>query len=322
LNKIDYLKDFFPKFPPVGLELSQRWAGLVQVRRHKGMLEIASYAIRQLTEGLIPCSLSESGELKMGEIREMLSAAIRDCSHSLKRLSLVIPDNLARIVLFNNLPKIPRSRRELLELIKWRMEKKFPFKLEEAVVDFQLLPGAKGKSLLAIAIPINFIKQFEEMFSSLGIQVGLIIPSSFALVNFYYHMLYQDGESEDRFFINMSDYYISFFIFQGEKALFFRSKNLPRGISLKDDSFALLIEQARLTLLYYQDNLKGENGLKFYLGGINPNLFQFKALLEKELLLEGEIINPSASNRLKEVSAVYERSMVNLSSALGAALGI
>ena len=286
------------------------------------MLEIASYAIRQLTEGLIPRSLSKSGELKMGEISDIVSTVLKDCSLSLKRLSLVIPDNLARIVLFNNLPKIPRSRKELLELIKWRMEKKFPFKLEEAVVDFQLLPGAKGKSLLAIAVPISFIKQLEEMFSSLGIQVGLIIPSSFALANFYYNMLCQNGESEDRFFINMSDYYISFFIFQAEKALFFRSKNLPRGSNPKDDSFAPLIEQTRLTLLYYQDNLKGENGLKFYLGGINPNLFQFKALLEKELLLEGEIINPSASNRLKEISAVDERNIVHLSSALGATLGI
>lgn len=321
MNRLAKLKGFFYKYPPVALELSQRWAGLVKMRRNKKRLEITHYDIRQIPEGIVPISLNESGGLNIEEMRLIVYSLLKESSLSLKRLSLVIPDNLACIMILNDLTKIPRSSNELLELIKWKIEKKLPFRLQEAMIDFQLIDVPARKGLLVLAVPSRIIRRFEELFSALDIHVGLILPSSFAISNFYHQLLCRNGGSGDICFINMSEYYISFFIFQGKRPRLFRTKNFMRMDREEISSFSPLIDQARLTLLYYQDHMKKEEELTFYLGGIHPKLHEFKSLLEKELNMKIEIISPFACSQIDVVSNEKKEMLYYLASTFGAALG-
>jgi type IV pilus assembly protein PilM len=56
------------------------------------------------------------------------------------RLSLVLPDNLAKISLVS-LPERPPSSRRLDEVLRFKLRRAVPFRLEDAVLAHQVLPG-------------------------------------------------------------------------------------------------------------------------------------------------------------------------------------
>lgn len=322
LNSISKMKGFYHTYPPVALELSQHWLGIVAVKRNKRGLNINKCIIKQIKEGLIPLSLSSTAVLKSGEIKQLVSGIFSENTISLKRLSLAIPDSLAYIFIFQDIPENTHSREAMIELIKWRVENKLPFKIEEAIVGFQYFPSSEKKSVLAVISTANIIRQFEEIFSSLGIHIGLILPSSFAMVNFYHHILPNRNYNKDHLFINLSDYYISFFIIQGQKPILFRTKNFRKKEEVREVDYSFLIEQVRLTVLYYQDTFQREKDIVIHLGGVNPALHTFKSLMENGLHLKVDIITPSANERFKVFRKEDEERIVYLSSAIGAALGM
>jgi len=55
------------------------------------------------------------------------------------KISLVLPDNLAKVTLLT-LPERPGSRKQLTELIRFRLRRAIPFRLDDAVVSYQVLP--------------------------------------------------------------------------------------------------------------------------------------------------------------------------------------
>ncbi len=315
-------KRFYYTYPPAALELSQHWFGFVTLKRAKDELNIHKSIVKQIREDLIPYSLSDITTLKSEEIKRFISGIFNEYTISLKRLSLAIPDSLAYIFIFQDIPENTRSREAITEFIRWKVEKKLPFNFKEAIIGFQYFIDFNKKNLLAVISPANIIRQFEEIFSSLGIHVGLILPSSFAMVNFYHHVLSHRNDNKDYLFINLADYYISFFIIQEQRPILFRTKNLINKEEVRKGDYSFLIEQVRLTLLYYQNRFQREEDLSIYLGGVSPAVHNVKSLIESKLDLKVDIVTPSANKKLKVFSEESEERIYFLSSAIGAALGM
>jgi Tfp pilus assembly PilM family ATPase len=315
-------KRHYYTYPPTALELSQHWFAFVTIKKTKDELNIQKSIVKQIREDFIPYSLGNITTLKSEEIKRFISGIFNEYTISLKRLSLAIPDSLAYIFVFQDIPENTRSKEAITEFIRWKVEKKLPFNFKEAIIGFQCFIDFNEKNLLAVISPANIIRQFEEIFSSLGIHVGLIVPSSFALINFYHHLLSHRNDNKEYLFINLSDYYISFFIIQGQRPILFRTKNLINKEEVRKGDYSFLIEQVRFTLLYYQNRFQKEEDLSIYLGGVSPAVRNFKSLIESTLDLKVDIITPSANKKLKVFSEESEERIYFLSSAIGAALGM
>jgi Tfp pilus assembly PilM family ATPase len=310
-------KRHYYTYPPTALELSQHWFAFVTIKKTKDELNIQKSIVKQIREDFIPYSLGNITTLKSEEIKRFISGIFNEYTISLKRLSLAIPDSLAYIFVFQDIPENTRSKEAITEFIRWKVEKKLPFNFKEAIIGFQCFIDFNEKNLLAVISPANIIRQFEEIFSSLGIHVGLIVPSSFALINFYHHLLSHRNDNKEYLFINLSDYYISFFIIQGQRPILFRTKNLINKEEVRKGDYSFLIEQVRFTLLYYQNRFQKEEDLSIYLGGVSPAVRNFKSLIESTLDLKVDIITPSANKKLKVFSEESEERIYFLSSAIG-----
>src|SRR5262249_30595022 len=131
----------------------------------------------------------------------------------LRSASLVIPDNYARVSILP-FETMPGSRRDTLDLIRYRVKKAVPFKVEEAALDYQVVGGPGGQiHVLAVLIPRSVVEEFEAVFGSFGIQIGLVELSTFSLMNVYQPILAKEIRPGDAFLlVNVSGTYFSFAI--------------------------------------------------------------------------------------------------------------
>ena len=61
------------------------------------------------------------------------------------KISLVIPDNVAKISLLS-LPERPPTRKQLEEILRFKLRRSVPFRMADAVISYQVIP-AEGKAV-------------------------------------------------------------------------------------------------------------------------------------------------------------------------------
>src|SRR5258707_11323162 len=91
--------------------------------------------------------------------------------------SVTLPETSTRAAVLA-LEGAPTSRRELEELLEWKIERSFGAPLSELRVSRdQLAPGSQKQSrYLITAIRRSVLAEYEAIFAGLGWQAGLILP--------------------------------------------------------------------------------------------------------------------------------------------------
>jgi type IV pilus assembly protein PilM len=110
-----------------------------------------------------------------------LAAAVqRLIPEPLKRrtAALLIPDNSVRLAILE-FDKFPDKEEERRALVKFRLRKTIPFDVDEAMVSYF---QQNGGSVLAAAVPVETVARFEAPLRTAGLQPGLVMPSSVAML--------------------------------------------------------------------------------------------------------------------------------------------
>ncbi len=128
-------------------------------------------------EGLLggPCRDPRLLHEKLGELIEGLSATVREAS-------LVLPDAWLRIV-FTDGGDLPRTGTDRDEVLKWKLKRLVPYRVEELRVrGSELTPyGATGSPRLMMAFALEgLLSQLEGVFEAEGIHLGQITNSALA----------------------------------------------------------------------------------------------------------------------------------------------
>jgi Type IV pilus assembly protein PilM len=247
-----------PPYPPVAVSFEADDAVLVRLKRGRRGARYEAHARRELDAETVPTSIfnpmTRTPDTLAARLRELFEAS----GTKPGRVSLVLPDNLAKISLLA-LPERPGSARDLDELVRARMRRAVPFRLEDARMSHQLLAGeGREVSVLVVLVRRALVEGLERAIESIGGRVGLVDVATSNLVNLCHHRIAAASkDGSDVALFNAAGRYFSLVIFRGGRLIFFRCKSLGEdgaGAGANGD----LTRELASSLSYYREKLAGQ----------------------------------------------------------------
>jgi type IV pilus assembly protein PilM len=125
--------------------------------------------------------------LSSQEIAKAILAISEEAKIKEKRTIFSIPDFASFYIDFS-LP--PMTKEELPEAVKFEARQYVPMPLSEVILDWSVIEGEVGKNrkkgtplrILLVAVPMEFINQYQEIASMAGLKLAAIEAEAFALL--------------------------------------------------------------------------------------------------------------------------------------------
>jgi len=122
---LEKIRGLRPNYPPVAIEINQREMVLVRLKRRRGKTYLEAHQARALPEATVGTSIIRpnlgSPDTVVKKVQDLFAAS----GTRPGKVSLVLPDNLAKVTLMT-LPERPGSRKQLTELIRFRLRRAVP----------------------------------------------------------------------------------------------------------------------------------------------------------------------------------------------------
>ena len=321
LDFLDRISPFQPKYPLFAAELSKKNLVMVSMKKEKGNWNLAGYSIKEIPDDALGGSIFHP-EIKE---KETIMNAIKESCFKIgfrsAKISLIIPDNIVRVSLMS-FQEVPSSRKQLIDMIIWKMKKSIPYKIEETMISYQILKNgdsSRENLVLVSLMPKNILGQYEDLFNDLSVRVGLIDISAFSIYNLFRTRMQSTG---DVGIINCSYNYFTFMIVRKGNLLFFRCKNYQAsGGALEEGTRKLLKRELNTSLSYYTEKLSGKELEKTYIRSIGCDVASFVSIMEESGLTRYEVLDPSALVHFSGFSECDEEARQKLIPAIGAVLG-
>jgi len=312
-----------PPYPPVALQIGPGEAALVRVRRRRrGRPLLEALRVRPLPEPYIPASIFQPVTGSADELSAPLRELFEHSGTRPGRVSLILPDNLAKISLLS-LPERPASRKHLEALVHAKMRRAVPFKLDEASLAYQILPGdGREAAVLVVLVRRTLVERFERALDSLGARTGLVDISTPNLLNLYRDML--DGAERngaDTGLLNCTRNYFSLVLVRGGRLIFFRCKTFAIDEAVHDGPNGVLAREIASSLSYYREKLGGDGVGKIFVRSVMTPFEEIARKLAGLGVTDVEPLDPHRGVDLGEGVSLDAATAQRLAPAIGAALG-
>ena len=208
-------------------------------------------------------------------VRQVLSEA----GFKGSEIAVVVPDEMARIA-FLTAEKPSRNPEEQLTFIRWKLKKSIPFDVDTAQVAYRILgPHRSGTAvdILVALSPRSMVQEYENLFESLEIHAGLVLPSTLAALNLL------TAPAGDTLFVKVAPDCVTTTVFQNRRVQFYRRVT---DVSLYDAVYP--------TVLYHQDKLGGQTFERLYVCGYDADLQGPMDDLQEKLGLAPQHIEPKS----------------------------
>lgn len=317
---------FQPSYPPLAVEVGDGCLHLAYLERtqdKKKKLILRRYCRVDLPEGALRTEFGKRNVLRPAEVGQALLEALERESIETREISLILPDHLARTSLLHMGEKLGRKE-EVLEVIRWKLRKAVPFKVEDAHIDYQMFPSpTDGGSHLCHAVLIlrPVLDSYEDLMTDLGLHAGLLDLSTFSIANLYRPVL--ERAEKDAFLLNVTGSFFALLILRQGVPIFYRAKSYAFAGQV-DSRRATVVREVDSSLAYYRERLGGQVPVQIHLRCIDMDL----NLLQEELAerVEGSVlpVDPTQVVEVEPRSHDMEEQrdmMQRIAPALGAALG-
>jgi len=252
-----------PDYPKTAIEVDGNDLTLVQTKAKRG-----SSPVLELfrTAELPQAAPSTINDVELASV-ETLAAAFSDLfvksGTRPGKLSLVLPDNVAKISLLD-LPERPPSKRQLEELVRFKTRRGAPFRLSEAAMSYQVFPGTgRGIQVLVAMVRRGLIERYEAALESIGARPGLIDLCTPNLINLFRRRLDDLSKEGDVALLNCAGSYFSMAIVRRGKLVFFRCKTYSMAGSAL--ASAELVRREMIYSRSYYDEKLGGDGIRHLL---------------------------------------------------------
>lgn len=138
---------------------------------------LASSAVTQLPAGLIIPAFDSLNIQDTQEVSQIVTQTAEAAGLlNRKRWSIALPDATARTLVIS-LESRPSSRRELNEMLGWKIERLIAASSSDLQVSRQRLSPSGGQERYLVTVArLDVLAQYEHLFAGLGWQAGLILP--------------------------------------------------------------------------------------------------------------------------------------------------
>ncbi len=317
---------FQPRYPPLAVEVGDGCLHLAYLERTQDKekkLILRRYGRVDLPEGALRTQFGERNVLQPAEVGRALLNALERESIEAREISIVLPDHLARTSLLH-MGERPGRREEVLEVIRWKLRKAVPFKVEDAHIDYQMFPSpSDGGSHLCQAVLMlrSVLGSYEDLMTDLGFHAGLLDLSTFNLANLYRPVL--ERVEEDAFLLNVTGTFFALMILRQGVPIFYRAKAYTFA-GRADSRRATVVREVDSSLTYYRERLGGRLPAQIHLRCIELDLNALQEELAERV--DGSVL-PVDPTQVVEVEprsqdAKEQRDLMQrIAPALGAALG-
>lgn len=255
---LERLGPFRPSYPPVAVEVERREIVLVRLTgRGRGRPRLEASEVRQIPEHMVGGSLfrpnMSSPEEAVQRVRELFEAS----GTKPGRVSLILPDNFAKVSLIA-LPERPPSRKQLLEVLRFKLRRSIPFRLEDAILSHQVISGeGGGVNVLVAVVPRAVVEQYERVLESAGARPGLVDLCTPCVFNLCRPEITKVAQGDrDVALLNCARSYFSLVIVRGERLIFYRCKSYPASEEESMEN-GVMAREVISSISYYQEKLSG-----------------------------------------------------------------
>jgi hypothetical protein len=237
---------------------------VVDLRRSRHGFSLASSAVTQLPTGLVTPSFDSENIADPQELAEIvLQTAEAAGLSNKKRWAVALPEGAARTMVVA-LESKPGNRRELNEVISWKIERVITVPTSELRISRQRMSRVAGQERYLVTVAReDVISQYESVFYALGWNTGLLLPRHLGEAQW----LVWDNEPGDKMLVSANrSGFTSVIMRNGEPMLVRPYACAPESRTDELHRFAL----------YYRDRLAEQTGESvnlagmLVLGGINP----------------------------------------------------
>ena len=213
-------------------------------------------AFAPLFAGALVPGLKPPNILDKNAVVAALKRALDNVQGRDKRLTLVIPDAAARVLLLD-FDTLPAKLSEALPVIRFRLRKLIPFEADDAAVSYQIMQQtAEEARVLVTAMPHAVLAEYEEAVHLAGYEPGVVLPSTLAA-------LAGLTQPEPMLVVNRNGNSVTTAITRGEELLLHRSLELPADETLCNDE---LRQAVSVSVAYFEDTLSAMPEAVFYAG--------------------------------------------------------
>jgi hypothetical protein len=167
-----------PRFPSCAVGIKSGTATVVQLERSRGSFVIKRAATINLPDNVVRSSFEESNVLDPNG----LVAALTDLATSAgllrqKKWSVTLPEASARTTIVT-VETTGGSRREIEEVIEWKIERTFGAPLDELRIGREELAANEQKQAryLITAVRAAVLAEYESVLTAMGWHAGLMLP--------------------------------------------------------------------------------------------------------------------------------------------------
>lgn len=318
------LLDLRPKYPPVAVEIDRGRLTLVRVkpkRRARPLLE--AFRIQAAPEPAAGTSVFKPHLGTPDEMARQARELFEQSGTKPGKLSLILPDNLAKVSIVS-LPERPASRKQLGEMLRFKLRRSVPFKLEEAVISSWALPGAGPEFHVLVAVMMrNVVEQYEAAFTAAGARPGLVdlcTPSLFNLARADIAKAVAGGS--DAALLNCTRSYFTLLIVRADRVVFYRCKTYAGGEEADPAGrLAVMARELASSFSYYAEKLAGGGVGTVFVRAVAPGLDEVVPVLARIGVSAIRPIDASASVDAVNGSRFDPLDGQCLAPALGSALG-
>jgi Tfp pilus assembly PilM family ATPase len=259
-NRISGLVDYFtaPQLPRRAISIEDQHIAVASVAKRRERLIITGAAREALPFGLIEPRFVEANIKDKDRVSSLIGHAVEKAGLLReRRWSLAIPRKATRTFIIQ-LDEAPKSKKELAEVLQWRVERLLEVSMSELTAAFQRLSPAGGQDrYLVVAVFNEVVASYEALLAPLKIQPRFVIPAHLAEAAW----LQLDETDKDALLIAAEPEELAIVFLRGGDVLSLRS------VEFAADTLA---DEIHRTLVYYLDKLapQGESGPEPKLGTV------------------------------------------------------
>jgi type IV pilus assembly protein PilM len=312
-----------PAYPPAAVEFSPDGIAGVRVARERrgGRPVIRAAAWRELPPGSLAASLIRPNILDAEAVGKALDEVLLAVAPGEHKVSLLLPDHAARVSLLS-FAALPGTRKELAEMVRFRIAKGLPFKAEEAVMDLMPLSatGATATgSVLALFMHRPILEQYESLLTTRGYWPGLVGLSTLELFNLFRSRLDPGAHERDLLMLNLTQQYLALVILSAGSIIFYRCK--PHAAGAPGGDFGGVRREIYTSLAFYQEKLLGRGLGRAWLRVSGLPAESAAAAVREEAGCPVEVLHLGEALPSGEGVAIDEDGMSRLAPAAGAVVG-
>jgi hypothetical protein len=176
------IRDYFtaPVCPPTIIQVTSSYMSGIHVDVKDGRAK--RHAVLELPPGLLEPHFDRKNIADAAALSGVLKEGIRELQASGKKVACLVPEACLKIFVLS-FDSLPASEKEREKIIRWRAKKQMAILPEDTRLSYETVASSSSIKVLAALARTPVIREYEDLFAGLGLEVGIASAPTISLLN-------------------------------------------------------------------------------------------------------------------------------------------